>query len=599
MLDGPRALQEFSYPGRGMTDSEDESTTRARARIGKVLRDKWKLYDLLGLGGMAAVYAASHVNNGKRVAIKLLHPEVLSNAEARSRFLREGYVANKVGHPGTVQVLDDDTDDDGSVFLVMELLEGESFETRRARSQHVLSAVDVLKVADRVLDVLASAHDKGIVHRDIKPDNIFLTSDGGVKLLDFGIARLRDSMRRATMTSGGAIGTPAFMPPEQARGRWDDVGPRTDIWALGATMFTALTGRLVHEAETVNELLLAAMTKPAPPLASILPGVPSAVATVVDRALAHDMDARWSDARTMQTMVRMAFQALGDPAGAGSGRWGGTLRMPNGGATSDLRQSQGGAPRGSIPALGGMMAVPLVAPARSSIPSMPAVPPFQMADPLTGRVPGATPDSITGSGRIPGATPDSITGSGRISGMVIDPVGTGQHPRIDPVGTGQHPMVRIDPVGTGQHPMVRLDPNQRPPAPQFASGGFSMAGSSPQSMSTGQPVMLGAPQPAKAAKSYAGLIIAALGVLMLVIGVGIFIALRRAPAPELPGPAVAPTSSEPSAAPVVSAAAAPEASVAPKLEATAPEPSASAAATATATSRATVTPRKTTVVKKR
>ncbi len=590
-----------------MTDSEDESTTRARARIGKVLRDKWKLYDLLGLGGMAAVYAASHVNNGKRVAIKLLHPEVLSNAEARSRFLREGYVANKVGHPGTVQVLDDDTDEDGSVFLVMELLEGESFETRRARSQHVLSAIDVLKVADRVLDVLASAHDKGIVHRDIKPDNIFLTSDGGVKLLDFGIARLRDSMRRATMTSGGAIGTPAFMPPEQARGRWDDVGPRTDIWALGATMFTALTGRLVHEAETVNELLLAAMTKPAPPLSSILPGVPSAVATVVDRALAHDMDARWSDARTMQTMVRMAFQALGDPAGAGAGRWGGTLRMPSGGATPDLRQSQGGAPRGSIPALGGLMAVPLVAPARSSIPSLPAVP-FQMADPLTGRVPGATPDSITGSGRIPvatpdsitgsgripGATPDSITGSGRSSGMMIDPAGTGQHPRIDPVGTGQHPMVRIDPVGTGQHPMVRLDPNQRPPTPQFASGGFSpgMAASSPQSMSTGQPVMLGAPPPAK---SYAALIIAILGVLMLVIGVGILIVLRRAPAPELPGPAVAPTSAEPSAAPVVSAAAAPEASVAPKIEATAPEPSAAA----TATARATGTPRKPPVVKKR
>jgi eukaryotic-like serine/threonine-protein kinase len=620
LLDGPRALREFSYPGQGMTDSEDESTTRARARIGKVLRDKWKLYDLLGLGGMAAVYAASHVNNGKRVAIKLLHPEVLSNAEARSRFLREGYVANKVGHPGTVQVLDDDTDEDGSVFLVMELLEGESFETRRARSRHVLSAIDVLKVADRVLDVLASAHEKGIVHRDIKPDNIFLTSDGGVKLLDFGIARLRDSMRRATMTSGGAIGTPAFMPPEQARGRWDDVGPRTDIWALGATMFTALTGRLVHEAETVNELLLAAMTKPAPPLSSILPGVPSAVATVVDRALAHDMDARWSDARTMQTMVRMAFQALGDPAGGGAGRWGGTLRMPNGGATSEL----GGPPpsvaqRGSIPALGGMMAVPLVAPPRASIPSLPAVP-FQMADPLTGRVPAATPDSITSSGRAPaatpdritgsgralGASPDRITGSGRISGMMIDPagtgqhqridpIGTGQHQRIDPIGTGQHPMVRIDPVGTGQHPMVRLDPNQRPPTPQFASGGFSTAASAQQGMSTGQPVMLGAPKPAK---SYAALIIAALGVLLLVIGVGIFFALRRAPAPETPEPAVAPSTPEPSALPVLSATAAPDTSAAPKPAATAPEPSATSTSTASP-SPSTKTPRKTPVIKKR
>ncbi len=535
---------------------------------------------------------------------------MLSNAEARSRFLREGYVANKVGHPGTVQVLDDDTDEDGSVFLVMELLEGESFETRRARSQHVLSAIDVLKVADRVLDVLASAHDKGIVHRDIKPDNIFLTSDGGVKLLDFGIARLRDSMRRATMTSGGAIGTPAFMPPEQARGRWDDVGPRTDIWALGATMFTALTGRLVHEAETVNELLLAAMTKPAPPLSSILPGVPSAVATVVDRALAHDMDARWSDARTMQTMVRMAFQALGDPGGAGAGRWGGTLRMPSGGATPDLRQSQGGAPRGSIPALGGMMAVPLVAPARSSIPSLPGVP-FQMADPLTG--PRARGDARLDHGLGP-----------RPGGDARSDHGFGPHPggdaRLDHgLGSrlGDDDRSRWD----GAAPAHRSGRNGAAPDGAHRSG---RNGAAPDGASRSQPAA------ADAAVRIGWVLARDSGAVAAVDEHGpagdagraaAREELRRADhrhprrvdagdrrrdlhraapraAPELPGPAVAPTSAEPSAAPVVSsAAAAPEASVAPKLEATAPEPSATA--TATATARATGTPRKPSVVKKR
>jgi serine/threonine-protein kinase len=169
----------------------------------------------------------------------------------------------------------------------------------------------VLSLADRLLDVLAAAHDKGIVHRDVKPENIFLTRDGQVKVLDFGIARMRElSAARLTLTTGGAIGTPAFMPPEQARGRWDDVGPRSDLWAVGATMFTLITGRLVHQAETLNELMLAAMTKPAPALAIVMPNVPPVVAALVDRALAYDIAARWPDARAMQAAVRAAYSGF-------------------------------------------------------------------------------------------------------------------------------------------------------------------------------------------------------------------------------------------------------------------------------------------------
>jgi eukaryotic-like serine/threonine-protein kinase len=537
-----------------MTDPEDDSTSRARERIGKVLRDKWKIYDLLGIGGMAAIYAATHVNNGKRVAIKLLHPEVVTNAEARSRFLREGYVANKVDHPGTVQVLDDDIDDDGSVFLVMELLDGETFEARRVRSGNVLPAIDVLKVADRVLDVLATAHEKGIIHRDIKPDNIFLTNDGGVKLLDFGIARLRDSMRRATMTSGGAIGTPAFMPPEQARGRWNDVGPRTDLWALGATMFTALTGRLVHQADTVNELLLAAMTKPAPALASMLPGVSATVSAVVDRALAHEMDGRWPDARTMQSMVRMAFHSLGDPGGGSNGRWGGTVRIPNGGATPELAGRPTVAARGAVPAMGGLMAGPLIAPPPGSVPL------------LTG-APLPTADPITSSGRAPYPMADPITGAGRGSGMIADPGSV-----------------------TGSHAAVLASPNARPPPPQFASGGFSsaMTAPMPQAMGMGQAVTIGRAAAPKPATSNTALIVILLGVLLLVIGIVLVLVLRHAPAKD-------PASSSPtsdlnalaaasSSAPApAERAAEPPASAAPTASAVAPPaPSASAASSAPA-----------------
>ena len=199
----------------------------------------------------------------------------------------------------------------------MELLDGETLEARRERAG-VLGPAEVLFVADKILDVLAAAHPKGIVHRDLKPENIFLCRDGVVKVLDFGIARVREaSGGTQTMTNAGPMGTPAYMPPEQARGRWTDVGPRTDIWAMGATMFTLLTGRLVHEAETVNELLLAAMTKPSPRLASVMPGVSTALAGIVDRALAFAPADRWADAATMQGVVRLVLNALAVEASNG------------------------------------------------------------------------------------------------------------------------------------------------------------------------------------------------------------------------------------------------------------------------------------------
>jgi serine/threonine-protein kinase len=355
-----------------MIDPSDAPTMRSRARVGLVLRDKWKLEALLGIGGMAAVYAATHTNNGRRGAIKLLHPELSMNAEVRGRFLREGYAANKVEHPGTVAVLDDDVAEDGSVFLVMELLDGETLEARRERAG-VLPPAEVLFIIDKILDVLAAAHPKGIVHRDLKPENIFVCRDGVVKVLDFGIARVRDAAGGAsgkqTMTNAGPMGTPAYMPPEQARGRWSDVGPRTDLWAIGATMFTLLTGRLVHEAETVNELLLAAMTKPAPSLASVMPGVSTALAGIVDRALAYSAADRWADAATMQGAVRLVLRGLavdassdGDMQMAMTAKYveplppiGAPLSAMGQGPAAPSSPLQQGAPPPRSPALGGPM----------------------------------------------------------------------------------------------------------------------------------------------------------------------------------------------------------------------------------------------------
>ena len=163
--------------------------------------------------------------------------------------------------------------------------------------------------------MLAAAHAKGIVHRDLKPENVFLTRTGQVKLLDFGIARLRELSTISTATKAGAtLGTPAFMSPEQARGLWDEVESRSDIWACGATMFQLLSARWVHEGRTPNEQLLSAMTKTAPPCASVAPSVCAAVAQVVDRALAFDRDERWPDARGMQAAIRHAYGERHDGA---------------------------------------------------------------------------------------------------------------------------------------------------------------------------------------------------------------------------------------------------------------------------------------------
>jgi serine/threonine-protein kinase len=290
---------------------------RARARVGMTLNGKYRLDGLLGVGGMAAVYSATH-RNGKRFAVKVLHSELSVHSDLRMRFMREGYCANAVDHPGAVAVLDDDVTDDGAAFLVMELLEGETLDAACERFGGRMPLRAVLSVADQVLDVLAVADAKRVVHRDIKPSNLFLTRTGQVKVLDFGVARMRDAQGAYTTHSGLALGTPAFMAPEQALGRSEDVNGRTDLWALAATMFSLVTGRAVHEASTAQEQMVFAATKEARSLALADPDTPREVAEVVDRALAFQQATRWEDASAMREALRDAHRKVygGTPSAA-------------------------------------------------------------------------------------------------------------------------------------------------------------------------------------------------------------------------------------------------------------------------------------------
>ncbi|RYE89900.1 MAG: serine/threonine protein kinase, partial [Myxococcales bacterium] len=165
---------------------QDDLTYLAEGRCGRWLGDRWLLARVLGVGGTSAVYEATH-RNGRRAALKVLHPQWAMMPTARRRFLREGYISNRVEHPAVAAVLDDGETADGEAYLVLELLEGESLAAVLAQAGRLPTARAV-EIARAVLEVLAAAHEKGIIHRDIKPDNLMVLTDGSIKVLDFGIA---------------------------------------------------------------------------------------------------------------------------------------------------------------------------------------------------------------------------------------------------------------------------------------------------------------------------------------------------------------------------------------------------------------------------
>jgi serine/threonine-protein kinase len=295
-------------PPRSIRDSDQE-------RVGTVLHDKWTLERLIGVGGMGAVYAARH-RNGATAAVKIFSP-LHPTAALRERFLREGYAANKVEHSGAVKVLDDDVidkgPDEGLAYLVMELLEGESLHDRSQRDPPRTER-DLLEVALGVLNVLDAAHKNGVVHRDLKPDNLFLVKNedrpdtNEIKVLDFGLARLLEKQEQSW--NGVAFGTPTYMSPEQAAGKVADIDGRTDIYALGAILFQLSSNKRIHDAAHTLGLVVRMATTPAPKLQTVAPEISDAFATVVDRALAFDRDLRYQTAAEMRDAVRKALAVM-------------------------------------------------------------------------------------------------------------------------------------------------------------------------------------------------------------------------------------------------------------------------------------------------
>jgi serine/threonine-protein kinase len=276
------------------------SAPPAGLRPGVVVAETYEITRLLGQGGMGAVWEAKHLRlPGKRVVVKVLLFGA-TDAVVLARFRREAEIGSRLGHPNIVQVLDFNTLPDGTPYIVLELLQGESLAARLLRGP--LPLEQVKSIVTQVGSALAAAHREGIVHRDLKPDNVFLcpTDLGGevrdvVKVLDFGISKIRGA--KTVLTQDAALlGTPQYMAPEQATGRNDEIDVRTDVFAFGAMTFEMLAGRAPFTGDTLAAVIHAIVYTPTPPLAMAARDVPPAIVAAVERALEKNRDARFPDA---------------------------------------------------------------------------------------------------------------------------------------------------------------------------------------------------------------------------------------------------------------------------------------------------------------
>lgn len=292
-----------------MKSSKALETATFAARVGTVIKGKWTIDRLLGVGGMAAVYAASH-RNGKRVALKILHASLATDPIVCERFLREAYVSNKVNHSAAVQVMDDDVTEQGEPFLIMDLLDGETVRDAWKKAGRTMPIGRALQICERIADCLASCHAVGIVHRDLKPANVFITHEGEIKLIDFGVAQMR-ALGRETSAAGTAFGTPAYMSPEQAMGLVDQLDGRSDLFSLGAMLHALTTGHRINAGRTEQEALRMAATKPVPSVALLAPHLSADLIRTIDKSLSWDRKSRFKDAREMQAALLALMPAHG------------------------------------------------------------------------------------------------------------------------------------------------------------------------------------------------------------------------------------------------------------------------------------------------
>jgi eukaryotic-like serine/threonine-protein kinase len=278
----------------------------------ELLADRYELAETLGAGGMARVVAAYDRLLHRRVAVKLVREELTADPASRERLLREARVAAGLQHPNTVAV-HDVGEQDGQAYVVLELVEGGTLADR-LREVGRLSPAEVAAIGGAVLAALQAAHERGLVHRDVKPANVLLPAAGGVKLADFGIAKALDAVTADLTATGQVLGTPRYLAPEQVAGK--PATPASDLYSLGAVLYECLAGQPPFDAETAIAVALAHQNEPLPALVDRAPDAPSPLIAAIEGALAKDPAERPSSAAAMRAEL-LAIDAAGVTAAGG------------------------------------------------------------------------------------------------------------------------------------------------------------------------------------------------------------------------------------------------------------------------------------------
>ncbi|HKN66899.1 MAG TPA: serine/threonine-protein kinase, partial [Gemmatimonadaceae bacterium] len=292
--------------------------------IGQMVAERYQILSLIGEGGMGRVYLAEHVRMGRKSAVKVINPALATTADAISRFNREAANACKINHPNVAQVYDFGEMADGTLYLAMEYIDGETLDSIVAR-EGSLPPARAAQITKQVADALFAAHHLGIIHRDLKPENVMIARhlDGSdwVKVVDFGIAKTvqRDGMEggsQTVTTAGVSLGTPEYMSPEQLAG--ERLDHRTDIYSLGLVLFNMLTGELPYPKLTSKETLVRRLTSPPRTLAEVRPDVawPQALQDVLNRALTPEVKDRYENVGEFGRAVVRAVEESGPIATA-------------------------------------------------------------------------------------------------------------------------------------------------------------------------------------------------------------------------------------------------------------------------------------------
>ncbi len=281
---------------------------------GDLIQSRYRLNRLLGSGASGAVWAAKNELIDREVALKMMRPDVAEDAVALQRFFNEAKASGRVRSSSIVEILDLGQAEDGSPFLVFELLDGEGLDTKLQR-EGTLDPEFGCEVFTSVAKALGLAHSQGIIHRDLKPANIYLhrNPEGTMiaKILDFGISKMFETnSTNFTLTrTGTVVGSPAYMAPEQAQGS-EDLDGRADVWSLGVVMYEAFSGTLPHEAQNYNALMVRILTQDVDPVATRKPDLPPQICAVVDACLRRDRSQRSASAAVVAQQLEGVLREL-------------------------------------------------------------------------------------------------------------------------------------------------------------------------------------------------------------------------------------------------------------------------------------------------